>query len=553
MKRFFFLPVLLLPIMVMAQNKAASKAGSVSIVKEVIPANLSIVPNSVQFVDATGNQAIDATETCKVVFQVTNTGVGAGYGCVAKITGTGAMNGISLANQRINVIPVNSTQTIEIPIRADVNTVDGQVELTVQVDEPNGFGTDPITLAVNTRAFVAPHLQVMDYTITGTQSATLEKKKPFDLQVLLQNTQYGLAEDVRVTISVPENVYLFGGNQQTNIAQMEAGQTKSLEYSLIVNNNYTGSSIPITFHVQEKHGKYAEDRTIDLAFNATFASAKIAVDEIKQERKEIQMAALTSAVDRNIPKNPTTNNNTFAFIISNENYRTLAPVPCAMNDGDVFAKYCRETLGLPEENVHVNKNMTLNEMRQTVDLLLQIAKYNPQSHIIFYYAGHGAPDESTKEAYLIPIDAYQVNASACYALNDLYGQFKELSNNRVTVFLDACFSGKARSDNDNMLASARGVAIAPKQNTAQGNLVVFSAATGDQTALPYMKEGHGMFTYFLLKILQETKGDVTYAELKQYLETKVPQQSLSANKKLQNPTVNPSAALGSSWQTWTLK
>ncbi len=250
MKRFFFLPVLLLPIVVMAQNKAASKAGSVSIVKEVIPANLSIVPNSVQFVDATGNQAIDATEVCKLVFQVTNTGMGAGYGCVAKITGTGSMNGISLVNQRINVIPVNSTQTIEIPITADVNTVDGQVELTVQVDEPNGFGTDPITLAVNTRAFIAPHLQVMDYTITGTQSATLEKKKPFDLQVLLQNTQYGLAEDVRVTISVPENVYLFGGNQQTSIAQMEAGQTKSLEYSLIVNNNYTGSSVPITFHVQ---------------------------------------------------------------------------------------------------------------------------------------------------------------------------------------------------------------------------------------------------------------------------------------------------------------
>ena len=30
---------------------------------------------------------------------------------------------------------------------AEVNTQDGQVEFTIQVDEPNGFGTDPQYLA----------------------------------------------------------------------------------------------------------------------------------------------------------------------------------------------------------------------------------------------------------------------------------------------------------------------------------------------------------------------------------------------------------------------
>ena len=56
-----------------------------------------------------------------------------------------------------------------------------------------------------------------------------------------------------------------------------------------------------------------------------------------------------------------------------------------------------------------------------------------------------------------------------------------------------------------MLASARGVAIKAKQNHPQGNMVVLSAAQGDETAHPYTEKGHGLFTYYLLKKLKETQ------------------------------------------------
>jgi hypothetical protein len=64
-----------------------------------------------------------------------------------------------------------------------------------------------------------------------------------------------------------------------------------------------------------------------------------------------------------------------------------------------------------------------------------------------------------------------------------------------------------------MMAAARGIAIRAKPGAPQGNMVVFSAAQGDETAYPNHEKGHGMFTYFLLKKLQETKGDVTLSEL----------------------------------------
>ena len=87
----------------------------------------------------------------------------------------------------------------------------------------------------------------------------------------------------------------------------------------------------------------------------------------------------------------------------------------------------------------------------------------------------------------------------------------------------------------------------------QGNMVVFSAAQGDETAYPNNEEKHGMFTYFLLKKLQESKGDVTLYELGEYIKTNVSQQSILLNGKSQTPCVTPSASLDASWREWKLR
>jgi hypothetical protein len=61
-----------------------------------------------------------------------------------------------------------------------------------------------------------------------------------------------------------------------------------------------------------------------------------------------------------------------------------------------------------------------------------------------------------------------------------------------------------------------------------------------------------MFTYYLLKKLQDTKGDVTLYDLSQYVIREVGRTSAVTNKP-QTPSVTPSASLGNEWQTWKLK
>ena len=265
----------------------------------------------------------------------------------------------------------------------------------------------------------------------------------------------------------------------------------------------------------------------------------------------IQPEVSISAVDKNIPQTHLRNENTFVVIIANENYEQVASVPYAINDGQVFQQYCERTLGIPHQNIKTYIDATYNHIRAAQSWLQKICEVFEDEQIIFYYAGHGIPDESSRTAYLLPVDGIGTDISTGYKLDNLYSALGNILAKNVIVFMDACFSGSKREEG--MLASARGVAIKARSGMPQGNMVVFSAAQGDETAYPNNEEKHGMFTYFLLKKLQETQGDVSLQELGDYITRNVSQQSILLNGKSQTPSVTSSPSLGDSWKTWTLR
>lgn len=260
----------------------------------------------------------------------------------------------------------------------------------------------------------------------------------------------------------------------------------------------------------------------------------------------------SDGIDINIPVNSFVNKNTFVVIIANENYQDVTKVPYALNDGNVFLEYCQKTLGIPTSNITFIKDATLNNMRRGLNWLKNILMaYNGQASVIFYYAGHGIPDETGTTTYLLPSDGIANDASTGYSLKDLYSTLNIQPARRILVFLDACFSGVNRDGK--MLSSARGVAIKPKRVEPKGNLVVFSAAQEDETAWPYDDQKHGMFTYYLLKKIKDSKGNLTLGELSDYVCSEVKKQSILKNQKLQSPIVNASVTLGDNWRSWKIE
>ena len=321
-----------------------------------------------------------------------------------------------------------------------------------------------------------------------------------------------------------------------------------------------GADVPVT-----AAGTFAVDLPLAMGENAiTIKARDVKMAESQQSFVAIRQGAAaqntaavvtynqTSDVDIDIPTTATVNEKTFAVIIANEDYQREVPVELAANDGKIFKAYCEKTLGIPSRNIHYAENATYGTMKSEIKWITDVSKaFMGEAKIIFYYAGHGMPDEKTQSAYLLPIDGFSSDFETAIKVDDLYARLSGCQAAAVTVFLDACFSGSQRDNG--MLANARGVKIRPKTEPIKGKMVVFSAASGDETAYPFREKQHGLFTYFLLKKLKDTAGNVTYKELSDYITTNVRQQSIVVNQKSQTPqVVTGSEAIGS-WGMWEIK
>lgn len=548
MKKFLLYFICLLAFPMMAQRKASTPPMSFDMDATRLPANINLIPGTLEFIDANNDRTIGANEQCMIRFQVSNTGEGDGAGCVARIAAEGSTKGLSYSTFTLPVLKHNEKMWVEFPITSDRYTETGIARFKMEIYEPHGLGTGDIFLDVPTYHFVSPLVKVTDYRILGDKS-TLQRKEKFTLQVFVKNVDYGTANDVEVKISIPNGITLADeSNVLFRIDQLLPNEEKIIEYDMFPTVN-APEKMDILIDLSEKYRLYAEDRQITLRVDDKLYSYS---DKIISTRPKyiIDGGSFTSAVDKNIPTFKANNTNTWVVIIANENYQSVDPVRFALNDGNIFYEYCTKTLGVPAKQISYKQNATANQIRFEVSWLKNICETHQDAEIIFYYAGHGISDTKTQIAYLLPIDGYGTDVSTGFKLDDLYSTLGNIPAKKITIFMDACFSGSKREGG--MLVAARGVAIKARSGMPRGNMVVFAAAQGDETAYPYYEESHGRFTYYLLKKLQETQGDVTLYELGEYIIQEVKAKA-AEERTPQTPCVTPSATLGTAWQDWKLK
>lgn len=261
----------------------------------------------------------------------------------------------------------------------------------------------------------------------------------------------------------------------------------------------------------------------------------------------------TSAVDSLIPTvSQNTRYDTYALIIGNQEYSFVSNVLFAIHDAHVFREYCEKTLGIPNSNIRPYDNATKHQMAEEGMDWLKDIKNRQDKKLIVYYAGHGVPDtKDNNKAYLLPTDVRGTSPQYGIALDDLYAKLGELEFAQTSVFLDACFSGVNR-ENESVTEGLRGgVEIEPEDATfGDGSVIVFSAAQGNETAQGYPDQGHGLFTYYLLRELRQTYGNTNFGALADNLKKNVSTKALQLKmRKKQTPTTNASEKVAESWRS----
>ena len=244
----------------------------------------------------------------------------------------------------------------------------------------------------------------------------------------------------------------------------------------------------------------------------------------------------------------------YAVIVGISKYKNggmgLANLKYASRDALAFRDFLESPAGgsFPKENVRTlfEEEATSQNLRSA--LFTFLTKPRPQDLVVIYFAGHGAPDPNdSRNLYLLTYDTQPDDmGGTAFLMSDLQDVFDRiLKAKHVITLIDSChsygISGERFGAKQNNLSNQYLERYASKADRA-----VITASDVSELSLEGEQwgGGHGVFTYFVLKGLQNNEADankdgtVTAGELFSYLSERVPQ----ATNKQQNPRAVPGLA-----------
>jgi hypothetical protein len=227
------------------------------------------------------------------------------------------------------------------------------------------------------------------------------------------------------------------------------------------------------------------------------------VQKLNERVKVISVG--NSDVDINLPATKTKNENAYAVVIGNKDYKNIKgkDVDFAINDAVMIKKYLIEVMGFMPGNIIYRENAAKGDFEAIFGTrdnhkaeLYELVK-NPNAEIFVYYSGHGAPSQYDKKSYLVPVECKPNNVQfGGYPTELLYGNLAKIRTKFTTVVIDACYSGNIYEN-----ISPLGIPV-EETKVELPNGAVITATSSNETANWYPEQQHGMFTYFFLKALQ---------------------------------------------------
>ncbi len=216
-----------------------------------------------------------------------------------------------------------------------------------------------------------------------------------------------------------------------------------------------------------------------------------------------------------------------AVVIGIEKYQNLPAASFAERDATAVRAHL-VALGYPERNIFSLIGPQATKSAFTKELEARLKKLvKPDSTVFVYYSGHGAPDPKSGAAYLVPYDGDpEFLDETAYSLKRLYAKLGALKARRVIVALDSCFSG---AGGHSVLAKGvRPLVTRIEAVEPSGPVAALTASSGGEISGALDEQGHGLFTYYFLKGLND--GDMTLGALHGYLKSHVEDEARRHNR-----------------------
>jgi tol-pal system protein YbgF len=226
-----------------------------------------------------------------------------------------------------------------------------------------------------------------------------------------------------------------------------------------------------------------------------------------------------------------------AIIIGISNYKTLPKAEFANDDARVFYDYAIRALGVKPGNI----KLLIDQEAEDVEIIKAFKTWLPSrvkstTDVYVFYSGHGLPTQDGQGLYLLPPRADRDFISrTSIQLQEINADLQAVKPKSVTIFMDACYSGQARTG-ETLVANARPVSLKAEKKLFPDHFTVITASQADQISSSSPDLKHGIFSYYLMKGMEgdadaNKDGKITLGEMQTYLVENVGRQAGTMSRK----------------------
>lgn len=359
---------------------------------------------------------------------------------------------------------------------------------------------------------------------------------------------------------VPDSKYIFRFEWFRPDGKMFG--TKTVEQKVADSNWYTGNWLNLDRKFQEIYpsglwsvkvyadGMYIGDDKFFIAKNETELKRIIGLEEDTESTKDNKAEVYQTA------------SNNWAVVIGISKYKFsgkhgLTNLIFSDDDAKAFARSLRN-LGWNESHIKLLVNKDATQRNIMIALESWLTKAGPNDQVVLYWSGHGFPDpEDPEKVYFACYDTDISIPVTGYRMDRVNAALEETKSKNVILFADTCHAGKL------ITRGERGISIIPqidkisREKRIPKGWIYMVGADSDRKAIEHTSWTNGAFTHSLIKGLSGEAdgfqsagvkdGVVTMGELKDYINTTMPDETQKVLGVAKRPVITTSTGDPEIW------